>query len=103
MVIGSTFLVVCFLVIGIWILVEVKRLKHKVFAVFLIGLILFSYFSFATIFKDSDINFKSADGLIEAGRIYFSWLTSLFVNFKTITINAIKMNWGLNESISSGI
>jgi len=101
MVVSFTLIVVCVLVAFIWLLIEVKRLKHKIFAIFLIGLILFSYFSFAAIFSGRDINFKSTDGLIEAGQIYFSWLTSLFLNFKVITTNAIKMNWGVNVSSDS--
>lgn len=99
MVIGTNILVLCIIVVGIWVLIEVKRLKHKIFAIFLIGLILFSYFSFAAIFGESDINFKSIDGITEAGQIYFSWIYSLFGNFKTITTNAISMNWGVNETI----
>ena len=99
MVIGSHLLILLIAVAGIWILIEIKRLKQKIFAIFLIGLILFSYFSFATIFNDKDINFKSVEGLTEAGQIYFSWIASIFVNFKTITTNAINMNWGVNDTI----
>lgn len=83
---------------GIWILIEIKRLKHKLFAILLIGMILFSYFSFAAIFKDSDLDFQTTEGLMEGGKIYFSWLSSLTGNFMSITTNAVKMDWGVNES-----
>jgi len=102
MVISTTLIIVCILIIGIWVLIEIKRLKHKLFAIFLIGFILFSYFSVAAIFKDSEINFKTSEGLIEAGNIYFSWLYSVSMNVKSITINAIKMNWGVNETLDLG-
>jgi hypothetical protein len=101
MVMSFTLIVVCIVIAFVWILIEVKRLKHKLFAIFLIGLILFSYFSFSAIFDGSDINFKSTDGLMQAGKIYFSWMYSVFGNFKVITTNAIKMNWKSNVSISS--
>lgn len=98
MVIGSTLMIMGVLIAGIWILIEIKRLKHKLFAMFLIGLILFSYFSFSTIFKGSDLDFKTAEGLIEGGKIYFSWLVSISGNFVSITSNAINMDWGVNDS-----
>ncbi len=98
MVIGSNLLIMGVLITGIWVLIEIKRLKHKLFAIFLIGLILFSYISFAAIFKESDIDFKTTEGLMEGGKIYFLWLSSISGNFMSITSNAIKMNWGINES-----
>ena len=98
MVIGSTLMIMGILIAGIWILIEIKRLKHKLFAIMLIGLILFSYFSFATIFKGSDIDFKTTEGLMAGGKIYFLWLSSVGGNFMSITSNAIKMDWGVNES-----
>ena len=66
-------LIVAVLIIGIWVIVETKRMKHKVFAVFLIGLILFSYFSFAFVLREKEIDFKSIDGIKIAANLYVSW------------------------------
>jgi hypothetical protein len=93
MVIGVTLFVVAALVIAIWVLIEMKRMQHKVFAIVLIGLIIFSYVSAAVLFKDQGIDFKSTSGLMQAGKIYFSWLGTIFGNFKQITSNVIKMDW----------
>ena len=93
MAIGIVLLVICVLIIAIWLIFESKRMKHKVFAIFLIGFVLFSYFSFMFVFKNKDVDFKSVDGVKEASSMYFSWLGTLFSNFKTITAKAIKMNW----------
>ena len=41
MALGVMFFVVAVAVIAIWILIEAKRMKHKIFAIFLIALILF--------------------------------------------------------------
>lgn len=98
MVIGSTLMIVCILIAGIWVLIEIKRLKHKIFAIFLIGLILFTYFSFVLIFKNSEIDFKTKEGIIEGSKIYFSWMGSISQNFMALTSNAVKMDWGVNES-----
>jgi len=101
MVIGIALFVVAVLIIAIWVLIELKRFKHKLFAILLIALILFSYISATMIFRGQDIDFKTVPGLIKATKIYFLWLGSLFGNFKSITTNAIKMNWGVNETAKS--
>ena len=98
MIIGTTFFIMAVLVVAIWVLIEVKRMKHKIFAIILIALIIFSYVSASVIFKEQDIDFKTVPGLIDASKIYFSWLGSVFGNLKTITANVIKMDWGLNKT-----
>jgi len=98
MVVGITIFIMAVLIIAIYILIEVKRLRHKLFAIFLIGLILFTYISFAVVLRGQDIDFKTITGLAEGSKLYFSWLVYVFVNLKTITIQAIQMDWGSNET-----
>ena len=100
MVIGITLLIVAVAIIAIYILVELKRFRHKIFAIFLIVLILFVYLSATYVLKGRNIDLKTVSGFTEAAKVYFSWLLSMFGNLKTITANAIHMNWGVNESIS---
>ena len=98
MAIGTTLLIVLVLVAAIWILVEFKRFKHKMFAVLLIVLILFTYVSFVATIKGKNLDFTTTDGLKKAGQLYFSWLGSVFKNMKTLTTNAINLDWKVNES-----
>jgi predicted membrane channel-forming protein YqfA (hemolysin III family) len=101
MVVGVTLLVVAALIVVIWVFIEVKRMKHKLFAIFLIALILFGYLSFTFALKNHNIDLKSASGLIDAGKIYFSWLGSIFGNIESITSYAVKKDWGIeNSSVS---
>ena len=99
MVIGVTLLIVAVAIIAIYFLVELKRFRHKIFAIFLIVLILFVYLSAAYVLKGRDIDLKTASGFFEATKIYFNWLLSAFGNLKTITANAIRMDWGGNKSL----
>lgn len=101
MVIGVTFFVIAVLVVAIWVIIEIQRLKHKLFAIFLIGLILSSYVSVSIIFRNQEIDFKTIPGIIDTTKIYFSWLVSVFGNIKSITTHAIKMDWKSNETIST--
>jgi len=91
-------LVMCVLIVAIWVVIEVKRLKHKIFAILLIGLIIFAYVSFAMVFKDQEVNFKTIPGLFDASKIYFSWLLSITGNMHSITTHAIQMDWQGNET-----
>ena len=91
-------MVISVLVIAIWIIVEMKRMRHKVFAVFLIALVLFSYISFSFVLKNKDVDLMTIEGMTTATTLYFSWLGTVFSNFKTITSKAIKMNWKGNET-----
>ena len=95
--IGVTLLIVAVLVVIIWVTIEIKRLKHKIFAIILIALIIFSYVSAAVIFKNQNIDFKTVPGLMKASKLYLSWMGSIFGNVKSITTNAIKMDWGANN------
>ncbi len=93
MIAGMSLFILAAVIIVIWVLIEVKRMKHKLFAIFLIGLIIFSYVSMSVVFSDSEINVKTIPGAISAGKIYFSWLGSLFGNMKSITSHAISLDW----------
>ena len=98
--IGVALVVISVIIALIWISVEVKRLKHKIWAIIIIGLILFGYFSFAVTLKGEDINYASPAGIFQASKIYLSWLGGIFGNFKTITGSAIDMDWTSTNSSS---
>lgn len=95
----TIFLVVLILVVAIWVLVELKRFRHKMFAIFLIILILFTYLSFIAVIKGKNFDLKTTEGLKSAGKLYVVWIGSVFQNIKTITANAIHMNWRANETL----
>ena len=96
--VGLTLLVVGILIAAVWIFIELKRLKHKLFAIFLIVLILLAYVSLAYTFKGQVINFKTVDGWKTASKVYFSFLGTVFGNLKTMTSHAVKMDWKANQS-----
>jgi predicted Kef-type K+ transport protein len=89
---------VVLIIVAIWVFLELKRFRHRLLAVFLIALILFTYFSFTYVFANKPLNLSSMDGIKQAGVVYYSWLSSVFTNLVSITTNAIKLNWGVNNS-----
>ena len=96
--VGIAILIVGILVIGIWVLVELKRLKHKIFAVFLICLILFSYIGGVVAFKDKDVE-GDKEFTIKAtyGEQVTEQKVALAIEKRAVTqdliINHLKENW----------
>lgn len=43
--------------------------------------------------KNHELDLSTVPGIIEAGKIYTSWLSGVFVNVKSITAYASKQNW----------
>jgi len=93
MAIGFTLFIILVLIIGIWVIIEVKRMKHKLFAIFLIGLILLLYISSSFVFRGHDVKWNTIPGVVEGANLYFSWLGSVFINLKSITGYAVDMDW----------
>ena len=85
----------------IWGVLELKRFRHRALAIFLMALLLFTYFSFTFVFKDKKLDLSSMNGIKDAGAIYYSWIGSIFSNVKGLSSNAIKMNWGVNNTTSN--
>ena len=103
MTIGLTFMIIAVLIVAIWVIFELRRLKHKIFAILLIGLVLFLYVSVTVSIKGQEIDIKSTDGIKTASKIYLSWLGTAFGNMKTLTTNAVKMDWSSeNKNYSIG-
>ena len=96
--IGVTVFVVAILIIAIWVIIELKRFKHKVFAIILIALILFTYISFSVKLNQYDLDLKTIPGITNATKLYFTWLGSAFKNLISITTYAIRMDWKGNET-----
>lgn len=89
------------IIAAIWVILEIKRFKHRALAIFLIFVLLFSYFSFTVVFTGKKLDLSSVNGIKEAGGIYYSWLASIFVNIKSLTSNAIKMDWTAKSAIEN--
>jgi hypothetical protein len=94
MAIGITLFIVAVLIVAIYIAVEIKRLRHKVFALFLIALILFTYISFTVTLRGQNVDLGTFSGWATASKLYLAWLGSIFQNLKEITANVIDMDWG---------
>lgn len=85
-------------IIGVIVLVALmflrfKHAQHKIFLVLLILLLVFVFTSATKIVKDNNVDTKSIEGVVMAGKLYFSWLSNVFHNSRVLAGNAVKMNW----------
>ncbi len=96
----TSILILAAIILVVWVLVEFKRFRHQIFAIFLIIFIVFLYVGAVKVFKDTSVDFSSPSGMVDAGKLYFSWLFSAFGNIKTITSNVIHTDWSGNSTKS---
>ena len=73
-----------------------KLNKKQVIGFLLIGLVIFLYFTVPYSIKGKDIDLKTVPGVIQATQVYFYWILDFGGNMKSITTNAVKMNWDGN-------
>jgi hypothetical protein len=92
MIIGNLILSVIVLVIAMWVIMKLTKFRHKILAIFLIGLVLLGYFSFNLALGEQEVDYTTAKGVGQAFGIYFSWLGTIVGNAQTITSNAVKNN-----------
>jgi hypothetical protein len=97
--VNPVLVLVIVLAVAIWLIIEFKRFRHKILAVFLILLLVFTYFSFSAVIKDKGLDLKTVDGMKQAGKLYLLWLGNAFNNVKVVTSNVINMDWRGNETV----
>lgn len=94
MAVTTPIIIIGIIIIAIWLIIEFKRFRHKLLAIFLIILVLSIYISFTLVSKGKNIDLKTLPGIKNAITLYFAWIGTVFGNFKSITSSAIKMDWG---------
>jgi len=96
--IGIIVIILIALIVMIWAIMEAKRLRKRLLAIFLIGLVLFAAFTIFFAFKGKQADLKSFSGITDAVKVYFSWYKIFFSNMRTLTGNVVNMNWKGNST-----
>jgi hypothetical protein len=89
----TTILIIVILIIAILMIFRFKKIKYKLLFLFLIALILFSIFTFNSAFNGKGFSINNISDFGKIIKIYFSWLGNAFNNLKTISGQAVKMDW----------
>ena len=74
-------------------LIHFNHFKTKLILIAVIVLVLIVASTFASVMHNNTMDWKSPSGIITATKIYFMWVGQTFGNIKTLTTNAVKMEW----------
>jgi len=92
-----SWIIVGVLIVLVIIFLKYRHYQHRFYTVLILILILFFYFTASTVLSKRGIDLKTFDGVMQAGKIYLSWLWGVLGNVKNILGNVIsdvfKVNW----------
>tara|TARA_Y100000310_G_scaffold147139_1_gene146403 strand:+ start:620 stop:937 length:318 start_codon:yes stop_codon:yes gene_type:complete len=92
--------VIAVLIIAAVLALKMNHLRHKLWIIALIFVALFLYTTASVVYAENELNINSVEGVFSAVKIYISWLGNGFQNLKSLSGQAVKMNWSkTNESI----
>ncbi len=92
------FIIVIVLIAIIFLFVKVKYLKHKISWIIILFLVLLFYVGFLASTSGTKIDFSTFEGSQTAIKLYFAWMGQSFHNMRTLTGEAIKLDWGTNTT-----
>jgi len=75
-----------------------RESKSHLFYRTLAVIILLFLSSVVYVWLTSGINLRDYDGFLSLGKMYYSWLSSLFHNVGSITGYVAKHDWGVNAT-----
>jgi hypothetical protein len=93
-------------VVGL-VLLKFKHFRHRLTIVFLIFLVVFLYTTISIVNRTNSLDLTTTEGFLSSVKVYTGWLAHGFDNLKSITGNAVKMDWTstnstfVNKTISS--
>lgn len=88
-----SWVVIGILILIAFILLKTNHFKHRAWIILIVVLALFLYVSITLVNTNHDLNVNSTEGFFNSVKIYSGWLANGFKNLKSITGNAVKMDW----------
>lgn len=89
---------ISWLIIGILailaiLILKMNHFKHKIWILFIVLLVLFLYISISIVNDKYKLDLTTTDGVFHSFNIYLGWLANGFHNLRSLTGNAINMDW----------
>ncbi len=91
-------ILIILLILILIVMFKFKEIRHKIGLLVVTGILLFLIFSIAQLYRSHSLDLTSFDGIVAAGKIYFSWLGNVFHNLVKTSSYVVQQNWGLNVS-----
>lgn len=97
MAIWFTFLIIILIV---FLVLKVVMKKQAIATKLAFILFIFIMLTVGYVYTISGMEVEKVGDVFSFGGVYFSWISSVFGNVKSITSSAIDQNWGVNNSTS---
>jgi len=90
------------ILIIIAILFKFKEIRHKIGLLIIALFLIFLLISVSQVYSQNEVDLTSFDGVVYAGKVYFSWLGSTFKTAVHVSNYAIHQDWGMkNKTLDS--
>jgi len=93
------FVILAVLVFLVLLFLKAKTMQHKTYAILITVMLIFFYVTGSKIIAENNVDLKTFDGMVTAGKLYFSWLGHVLQNTKVLIGNAVKMDWRGNITL----
>ncbi len=91
---------IALVLLAIYIVFELMKVKHGVFSIFLIVILLLFLLSLVFVFRNNHPDLNTFGGIKDAAGVYVDWLGLTWNNFRSLTGNAAKTDWNVNKTKS---
>jgi len=85
---------------ALFIFVKATNLGQNLWSYALVAGALFLLVTIIYVSSFTEVSLTSFDGIVDFGRVYFSWMGSFVDNVGTITGRAVNLDWGINNTAS---
>ncbi len=86
--------------VGLFFIMKSKELKHKGTWILIFLIVLILYAGYISVIAGKNIDINSTEGVETVIKLYTGWLVHGFDNVKTLSGQAVKMDWKGNSSIA---
>ncbi len=81
------------------VLFKAKELKHRLGLLVIAFLAIFLFLSVYQVYSTNSLDLSTFSGIVQAGKVYFSWLGTIFHNAGKVSSFAVQQDWGVNSSV----
>ena len=95
-------MIVLLLIAVVFLVVKVVNKKQALAVKATLALFLFVTLTVSYVLINEDVNLTSVDGVMQAVKVYFVWLSQLGNNAAEVTGYIVNQDWSLNATNSTG-
>ena len=88
-----SFTIIAILIVAAIVLIKMNHFRHKMTIIALLVFVLFLYTTVTVVNKANELDLTTTDGFFDAFKVYMGWLGNGFQNLKSISANAVKLDW----------